>query len=62
MKSINFLVSKPTANNTVEELDDELEYMKEVEMPRWAYTSGEWNERIMKIMRLRKLRQKLRED
>lgn len=49
-------------NNTVEELDDELEYMKEVEMPRWAYTSGEWNERIMKIMRLRKLRQKLRED
>ena len=62
MKSINFLVNKPTANNTVEELDDELEYMKEVEMPRWAYTSGEWNERVMKIMRLRKLRQTLRED
>lgn len=62
MKNISFSVNKPTVNNTVEELDDELEYMKEVEMPRWAYTSGEWNERIMKIMRLRKLRQKLRED
>ena len=62
MKSISFSVSKQIPSKTVEELDDELEQLKDTELPRWAYTSGEWNSRLMKVMRLRKLRQRLRED
>ena len=58
-KNIRLSVHLPELANDKEEVIAELEYMEELEMPRWAYTLSE---RLHRTRRVNLLKQMLRDD
>ena len=59
VKSIRLSVRLPELANDKEDVIAELEYMEELEMPRWAYTLSE---RLCRTRQVNLLKQKLSDD